>query len=125
MTHAVVPYLVKYQGMTLDEATKAEESEHCTTMFQKLVGADITYELKPKAAEVAGPSRCGSPAIRGTVLRPRRFWISKGYAAQIVLSGVHRSFGSCLCQLAVHGSKPPPAGTGAGVSYRLPEGGRG
>jgi uncharacterized protein (TIGR01244 family) len=47
-TQAFVPYLVKYQGMTLDEATKVGEAMRWQTMLQDLLGADIHYKLKAK-----------------------------------------------------------------------------
>jgi uncharacterized protein (TIGR01244 family) len=53
-TQALVPYLVKYQGMTLDEATKIGESMRWTSMLQELLGVDFAYSLKPKVAKSGG-----------------------------------------------------------------------
>jgi protein tyrosine phosphatase (PTP) superfamily phosphohydrolase (DUF442 family) len=49
-TQALVPYLVKYQGMSLDEATKVGESMRWTNMLPELLGADFSCTLKAKAA---------------------------------------------------------------------------
>jgi protein tyrosine phosphatase (PTP) superfamily phosphohydrolase (DUF442 family) len=49
-TQVLVPYLVKYQGMTLDEATRVGESMRWTAMLPELLGADFTYTLRPKPA---------------------------------------------------------------------------
>lgn len=47
-TQVLVPYLVKYQGMKLDEASKVGESMRWNNMLQELLGTDISYSLKPK-----------------------------------------------------------------------------
>lgn len=48
-TQALVPYLVKYQGMSVDEATKVGEAMRWNNMLSELLGADFHYALKPKA----------------------------------------------------------------------------
>jgi uncharacterized protein (TIGR01244 family) len=47
-TQVLVPYLVKYQGMSLDEATKIGEAMRWQNMLPELLGADFRYTLKPK-----------------------------------------------------------------------------
>ncbi|MBS1722007.1 MAG: dual specificity protein phosphatase family protein [Armatimonadetes bacterium] len=47
-TLALVPYLVKFQGLSLDEATKVGEAMRWNNMLAQLLGMDMTYTLKPK-----------------------------------------------------------------------------
>lgn len=53
-TQALVPYLVKYQGMSLDEATKVGEAMRWNNMLAELLGADMSYTIKPKAKKDGG-----------------------------------------------------------------------
>jgi uncharacterized protein (TIGR01244 family) len=53
-TQAFVPYLVKYQGMSLDEATKVGQAMRWNNMLEELLGADLSYTLKPKTAKAGG-----------------------------------------------------------------------
>jgi protein tyrosine phosphatase (PTP) superfamily phosphohydrolase (DUF442 family) len=48
VTQIIVPYLVKYQGMSLDEATKVGESISQDKMLTGLLGVDLQHNLKPK-----------------------------------------------------------------------------
>jgi uncharacterized protein (TIGR01244 family) len=48
-TQALIPYLVKYQGMDVDEATKVGESMRWQqSMLPDLLGMDFSYKLKQK-----------------------------------------------------------------------------
>ena len=48
-TQALIPYLVKYQGMDVDEATKVGESMRWQqSMLPNLLGMDFSYKLKQK-----------------------------------------------------------------------------
>ncbi len=53
-TQALVPYLVKYQGMSVDEATKIGEAMRWNNMLSELLGVDFSYALKPKAKAGGG-----------------------------------------------------------------------
>ncbi len=50
-SQALVPYLVKYQDMNVDEATKVGEAMRWgwSQMLTDLIGMDLTYKLKPKS----------------------------------------------------------------------------
>jgi uncharacterized protein (TIGR01244 family) len=56
-TQTLVPYLVKYQGMSLDEASKIGEQMRWNNlgMLCELLGVDISHTIKPKSGKSRKP----------------------------------------------------------------------